>query len=81
MDLDEYIFYEKKKDKNFTIKSFAEQLGISVNLLSRLIHYENIATARVAYKIEKTTQGKVSGWGLIKNYMEKQENEATRETS
>jgi transcriptional regulator with XRE-family HTH domain len=72
MDLDEYVFYEKKKDKNFTLKTLAAQLEISENTLSKLIHLQNIPTTRIAYKIETFTEGKVSGWGLIKKYMEKQ---------
>ena len=75
MDLDEYIFYEKKKDKNFSRQAFADKLGISLNLLCRLMILSSPPTSRMAYKIEKITEGKVSGWHLITKYMEKKENE------
>lgn len=79
MDLDEWIFYEHKKNKKFTIKSFAKELGISTNLLSRLVNGINAPTARMAYKIDLFTHGEVSGWGLILKYYGKINLEETNE--
>lgn len=74
MDLDEYVFYEKKNNENFRIVDFAKKVGISLNLMSRLINKRLPPSARVAYLIDSVTEGKVSGWDLIKKRMEKEKN-------
>lgn len=74
MDLSDWVYFEKKKDRSYSREKFAKQIGISKPYLDRIMNLDRPATSRVAYMIEKVTDGKVSGWELIKKYMEKKEN-------
>jgi DNA-binding transcriptional regulator YdaS (Cro superfamily) len=69
MDLKEYIFYENRKDKTFTQKKMAEMLGIAPSRLSQIVTGRIQISGSLAYKIEQLTEGKVSGWELIKNHI------------
>lgn len=71
MDIKEFIFYENRKDKTFTQKKMAQLLGVSAVHLSQIICGRAIASSSLAYKIEQLTEGKVSGWELIKNHITK----------
>ena len=66
MDLDEYLFYEKKKDPSFSNKKFAKKLGISQVHLSRILSGKFAFSAKVAIKISKITSGKVDIIKLLK---------------
>jgi DNA-binding transcriptional regulator YdaS (Cro superfamily) len=70
MDIREYIFYEKVKDKTFSRKKFAQQIGISKGYLDKIMSKKTCIRAWIAYRIEQVTEGKISGWQLIKDYME-----------
>jgi transcriptional regulator with XRE-family HTH domain len=71
MDLDEYIFYENRKDKRFSKKAFAEKLGIDPKYFLRVASGKMRPSSELAYKIEQLTEGKVSGWELIKSHITK----------
>ena len=71
MDLKEYIFYEGRKDKTFTQKKMAQMLGLSPSRFSQIVTGRIGISGCVAYKIEQLTEGKVSGWELIKNHITK----------
>lgn len=68
MDLQDYIYQKKKKDKSFTDKKFAEMLGITTAYLSRIKCYRSMPSVELADKIEKITGGQVSGWEMLKEY-------------
>lgn len=72
MDLDEFLFYEKKKNPSFTKKEFAKRLGVSAAFLSKIISLQQAPSAKIAYKIQKLTDGQVSGWNLIFNFYEEE---------
>ena len=77
MDLDEYLFFEYKKDKSFTKKKFAEKLGITHTHFSKILTGTVSITSEIAYKIEQLTNGEVSGWDLITSrILKKQELES-----
>lgn len=76
MDLDEYFFYEKRKNQSFRRTEFAKKIGITDSTLSLLVTGKKCPTSKVAYLIEKHTNHVVSGWGLIKTFYDKElENE------
>lgn len=79
MDLDEYLFYEKKKNKNFTTRQFAQALGLNTNYLHKIVSGFLTPSAQLAYQIEKLTEGKVSGWQLIKRALEMKEQKEKEE--
>ncbi len=59
MDLKEFLFYEKNKNKEFSHKFFAKKIGISHTYLSNIIVGKLPPSARVLYLIDKYTEGKV----------------------
>jgi len=73
MDLDEFLFYEKKKNKDFLDFEFAEKLGITRHHLSNLRHGKFVPSARLAYKIYIATDKKVDVWKMIIKYYEKKD--------
>lgn len=73
MDLVEWMFFEKSKDKKFDRKAMAKRFGISLSYLNNIILMYKPPKAEMAYHIEKITNGKVSGWDLIKKCMEHKE--------
>ena len=73
MDLDEYLFKEKKKDASFTVKKFAEDLGVSHAYLNRLKRGLHPISAELACRIDKITNGEVDAWSMIKKGYEKRD--------
>lgn len=71
MELDEYFFYEKRKNDKFTQKQMAEDLKITRHQLSRIMRRHECPSIKVALRIEKYTNGQVSGWEMIKKFHEK----------
>jgi plasmid maintenance system antidote protein VapI len=71
MDLDEWLFYEKKKNTIFSRADFARKIRVAVNHLDRMAAGNYPISAPVAYKIWKYTEGKVNGWELMLKYQEK----------
>lgn len=66
MDLKEYFFFEKRKDPTFSVKKFAEKLGIKRQTLYRIASGTMRTSLDRALLIEKLTEGKVSGLEVIK---------------
>lgn len=73
MDLDEYVFYEKKKNPNFTQQQFAKSLGISPNHLCQVKKGKLPLSYKLANKILKKTKGKVDISYLINKRKTKEE--------
>ncbi len=69
MDLDEYLFFEKRKDPTFTHKKFAKKLGISASHLSSILN-KRFSPAGLTYKIWEITEGKVDIGKLLIDYFE-----------
>jgi len=59
LDLDEYLFYEKKKNKDFSDTKFAQQLGYSKSYFSRILTKKIAPGAHFLYALDKHTEGKV----------------------
>lgn len=74
MDLEEFLFYEKQKDRSFTVTKFAEKLGITKSYLNRIRKGMHPPATRLAYQIYKESKGQIDVWKLIKNYYEKESN-------
>ncbi len=69
MDLEEYLFYEKRKDENFSMEKYAKKFGIT------LIHFYNILSKRspptqIAYRLWKESGGKIDIAKTIIDYHE-----------
>lgn len=71
MDLKEYFFFEKRKDKNFSVKKFAEMLGIAPNTLYKISNGRHRPGFKTALKIEELTGRKVSGLEVMTYAMER----------
>jgi len=66
MDINDWIHFEKKKNKDFSIKKFAEDLGSSVTRIYQLkMGYR--PSFKLAMKVEQLTRGEVLAWEMIKN--------------
>lgn len=65
MDLDEYLFYQQRKNPHFTHRQFAKMLGIDHTTFSRILKGQPMSL-KLAYKIEIATEGKISAWELLK---------------
>ncbi len=59
LDLDEYLFYEKKKSKDFSDTKFSQQLGYSKSYFSRVLTKKITPGAHFLYALDKLTDGKV----------------------
>jgi transcriptional regulator with XRE-family HTH domain len=70
MDLDEYLFYEKKKNKKYSDRTFAKKVGVSHTHLSSLMKGRVAPSSKTAYNIFKISEGKVDVWKIIQNYYE-----------
>lgn len=71
MDLDEYLFYQKKKDSTFKEKDFAKKLDLSQHQLWN-IKKKNIApSSKSVYLIEKLTNGEVDTMQMIRDFYKK----------
>lgn len=73
MELDEYLFFEKKKNSYMTHTYFAKLIGISRKTLYNIIHKRIAPSSLTAYKIDIVTKHQVSGWKLIFEFYSKQE--------
>jgi predicted transcriptional regulator len=71
MDLDEYLFYKKKNNPEFTHQQFAHEAGIGLVTLYSVLSGDKVARSETAYKIDKYTNGQVSGWELITKAVER----------
>jgi len=71
MDLDEWLFFEKKKIPGFTVKQFCKDLDIHVATFYCIKSGQRAPSSKLAYQIEKYTNGKVKGWDLIVKAMER----------
>jgi transcriptional regulator with XRE-family HTH domain len=71
MDLDEWLFYRKKKDPGFTAYRMAREMGISPSKLSLIKDGLAAPTSKQAFLIAAYTNYEVSGWDLIKNIYER----------
>jgi len=71
MDLDEWIFFEKRKLPGFTVKQFCKDLGIHLATFYAVKNGKQLPSSKLAYQIEKYTEGKVKGWDLIIRALEK----------
>lgn len=72
MDLDEYLFFEKKKNSYMTTSYFAKLIGINRSTLYMIMKKKRPPSSSIAYKIEIATNHEVSGWKLIFDYYSKQ---------
>jgi transcriptional regulator with XRE-family HTH domain len=70
MDLKEYLFYEKNKNKEFSHKFFAKKLGLSHTYLSNIITGKYPPSAHVLYLIDKHTGGKVDVLQMLRKAYE-----------
>lgn len=59
MDLDEFLFYEKKKNKEFSNKVFAKKIGFSHTYLSNVMSGKYLPSAHILYEIDKYSNGQV----------------------
>lgn len=75
MELDEWIFYEKRKRTNFSLKQMAEDIGVTTSTLSRIVHKHIPPQSYVAYNIEKYTNGEIIGWDMIKDFYDNEKND------
>jgi plasmid maintenance system antidote protein VapI len=66
MDLEEYFFYEKRKDRSLTKKTLAKRLGISVPTFDNMITFSQPITIKMALQIEESTDGVVTAMELLK---------------
>ena len=73
MDLDEFIFYEQKKNPGYTKAQFAKEIGVPIASLRAIIQQKSLPTTRAAIAIHQRTEGKVDGWQLIIDINEKLE--------
>ena len=72
MDLDEYLFYEKKKSKDFSDNKFAQKLGYSKSYFSRVLTKKITPGAHFLYALDKLTEGKVDVLKMLREaYIEK----------
>lgn len=69
MDLDEYLFYEKKKNPCFTYKLFAKRLGVSPHHFGRIIR-KQVSPIGVAYNLWKISEGQIDIGKMIIEYFE-----------
>ena len=67
MDLDEYLFYEKKKNKEFSETSFAKKLGFTPGYFSRILNKQQLPSAHFLYQLDKLTEGKVDVLKMLKD--------------
>lgn len=68
MDLDEYLFYAKKKDKKFSEKAFAKEIGITHTHLINIIKGRVPPSGKTAYAIYRCCDKEVDVWQLIFKY-------------
>lgn len=71
LDLAEYLFYEKRKNKDFSYEVFANKLAITRYQLSKILSGKSLPSPRVAQAICKHTDYQVDGWKILKDYYEK----------
>lgn len=60
MKLLDYINMRRSTEVDFTIKKFAKQCGCHQSTVTRIAKKKQMPSRRLAYKIEKATQGKVT---------------------
>ncbi len=73
MDLQEYLFYRKRKDASFQEKNFAALLGITQHQLWKIKTGKLAPTAKMLLLIEKHTNGEVDVMKMIRDFYEKKE--------
>lgn len=73
MDLDEYLFYEKKKNKEFSDMKFAETLGFTKGYFSRVQSGVQLPSAHFLYLIDKHSEGKVDVLKMLKEAYSKKD--------
>jgi len=73
LDLDEYLFYEKKKNKEFSDTKFAKKLGFSTGYFSRVLKKKQLPSAHFLYELDKHSEGKIDIVKMLKEAYEQKE--------
>lgn len=68
MDLEEYLFYRKKKDPSFQEKEFAKLLGISRKKLWEIKSGRDAPSSKMILLIDKHTNGEVDVMEMIRAF-------------
>ncbi len=72
MDLEEYLFYRKRKDSSFQEKNFASELGITQHQLWKIKTGKVVPTAKMIMLIQQHTNGEVDVMKMIRDFYDKQ---------
>lgn len=64
MELYQYFFDQRQKDRTFTQRKFAKLLGMNHSRLCAIAHYRSRPSDEVAIQIEEATGGCVQAWEL-----------------
>ncbi len=75
MDLDEYFFYEKKKNKRFSATDFAKKVGVTKFWLNNVAKRRTVPGPKLAYLIHKESNGMVDVWQMIVDYYDNETND------
>lgn len=68
MDLEEYLFYRKRKDSSFQEQHFAKQLGITQHQLWKIKTGKIPPSSKMILLIQKHTNGEVDVMEMIRAF-------------
>ena len=71
MDLEEYLFYKKKNDTNFTEKEFAKRIGVTQHQIWNIKKGRKAPSSKVAYLLEIHTNNEVDVMEMIRDFYRK----------
>ena len=72
MYLEDWVLYEKIKNKKFMIQDFAKKVGITPPYLSQVINWKCRPKYEILLEIEKVTEGAVGAVETLNQFVIKQ---------